>query len=173
MRVLVLALGNPILGDDGVAFHVLAALRSRLSEGPDLVLDEAMAGGIELLTHIVGFDRVLILDAVKTPGATPGQVRAFKEGDFEETLHASSPHSTNFATAMAMGRAMHPDEMPSEVAIVGVEVERVYEFNEGLTPAVEAAVPVAAEEAARVLRAWGVQVGRPPRRKPRGSLRDR
>jgi len=158
MRVLVLALGNPILGDDGVAFHVLAALRSRLTEGPGLVLDEAMAGGIELLTNIVGFDRVLIVDAVKTQGATPGTVRTFTEGDFQETLHASSPHSTNFATAMAMGRAMHPAEMPGEVAIVGIEVERVYEFTEGLTPAVEAAVPVAAGEAARVLRRWGVAV---------------
>jgi len=158
MRVLVLALGNPILGDDGVAFHVIERLRMRLTEGPDLVLDEAMAGGIELLTHIVGFDRVLIVDAVKTPGATPGQVRTFNEGDFEETLHASSPHSTNFATAMAMGRAMHPDVMPGVVAIVGIEVERVHEFTEEMTPAVEAAVPVATEEAASVLRGWGVPV---------------
>jgi len=158
MRVLVLALGNPILGDDGVAFHVLERLRPRLKEGPDLVLDEAMAGGIELLTNIVGFDRVLIVDAVKTPGAVPGQVRTLREGDFEESLHASSPHSTNFATAMAMGRAMHPEEMPGVVAIIGVEVERVHEFTEEMTPAVEAAVPVAMEEAARVLRGWGVPV---------------
>jgi hydrogenase maturation protease len=117
-----------------------------------------VAGGIELLTHIAGFDRVLVGDAVKTPGAAPGQVRTFKEGDFEETLHASSPHSTNFAAAMAMGRAMHTDEMPGVVAIVGVAVERVHEFTEEMAPAVEAAVPVATEEAARVLRGWGVPV---------------
>ncbi len=159
MRVLVLALGNPILGDDGVSFHVLERLRGRLSEGPDLVLDEAMTGGIELLTHIVGFDRVLIIDAVKTPGAIPGQVRTFTEHDFSETLHASSPHSTNFPTAMAMGRQFHPAEMPGEVSIVGIEVERVDEFTEEMTGAVEAAVPAATEAAARVLRGWGVQVG--------------
>ena len=117
-----------------------------------------MAGGIELLSHIVGFDRVLIVDAVKTPGATPGQVLTFKEGDFEETLHASSLHSTNLATAMAMGRAMHPDVMPGVVAIVGIEVERVHEFTEVMTSAVEAAVPMATEEAVRVLRGWGVPV---------------
>jgi len=55
-----------------------------------------------------------------------------------------------------MGRAMHPEEMPGEVAIVGIEVERVHEFTEEMTPAVEAAVPMATEEAARVLRGWGV-----------------
>ena len=49
MRVLVLVLGNPILCDDGVAFHVLEHMRPHLSESDDLVIEEACTGGLALL----------------------------------------------------------------------------------------------------------------------------
>lgn len=157
MKVLVLALGNPILGDDGIAFRVLECLRKCIQVDPNIVLDEAMAGGIELITHIMGFDRVIIIDAIKTKGIMPGQVRIFTEADFRETLHISSPHSTNFATAMEIGRTFHLDEMPKEIIIVGIEVERVNEFTEKLTARVESSISKALEIVMGLLHRWKIE----------------
>ncbi len=159
MRVLVLALGNPILSDDGVAFHVLERLRGIGLEGPSVVLDEASTGGIDLLSCIEGFDRVLIIDAIKTPGGEPGQVHRFTEMDLQETLNLDSPHSTNFATALEMGRRLHPEAMPEDIVILAIEVDVIDRFGEELTPDVERAVPKATEMALGILRGWEVEIG--------------
>jgi hydrogenase maturation protease len=158
MRVLVLALGNPILCDDGVAFHVLERMRPHLLESDDLVIEEACTGGMDLLTWLMDFDRVLILDAVLTRKRPPGHVGIYSVDDLEDSIHADSPHHTNFATAMELGRAVHADRMPREVVIVGVEVMNVLDFTEDLTPDVEAAVPIASEAAMRTLGTWGVEL---------------
>ena len=75
MRVLILALGNPILCDDGVAFHVLERMRPYLPPlSDDFAIEEACTGGMDLLTYLLDFDRVLILDAVLTRRDPPGTV---------------------------------------------------------------------------------------------------
>jgi len=157
-RTLVLALGNPILSDDGVAFHVLERLRSRLTPSEDLVLEEAATGGMDLLPFIMGFDLVLVIDAVKTRRHPPGTIRRFEPDDFQDSLHADSPHHTNFVTAIELGRRLHPEEMPDEIAILGIEADNILDFSEELTEPVAAAVPPAAEQALAILRGWGVQV---------------
>lgn len=162
MRVLVLALGNPILSDDGVAFHVLERLRRRLPPSNDLALEDAATGGIDLLPYMTGFERVLIIDAVKTRKVPPGTVRSFGVHDFRDSLHADSPHHTNLATAVELGRRMHPDEMPEEISILGIEVDNIVDFGEELTPAVEAAVEPTVDRVLDVLRSWGIAAGPEP-----------
>lgn len=160
MRVLILALGNPILCDDGVAFHVLERMRPSLPPESDLLsIDEACTGGMDLLTFIVDFDRVLILDAVLTRDVPPGTVGVYRVDELKESIHADSPHHTNFSTAIELGNRLHADRMPEEILIIGVEVENINDFTEELTGLVEAAVPKAADEALGILRNWDVNIG--------------
>jgi hydrogenase maturation protease len=154
MRVLMLVLGNPILCDDGVAFHVLEHMRPHLPKSRDLVIEEACTGGLDLLVYILDFDRVLILDAVKTNRVPPGTVRKYQVEDLRESIHTDSPHHTNFATAIKMGQMVHPDRMPEELVIVGVEVDNILEFSEALTQDVALAVPEAADMAMEILSGW-------------------
>ncbi|MCJ2540138.1 MAG: hydrogenase maturation protease [Candidatus Thermoplasmatota archaeon] len=156
MRVLVLALGNPILCDDGVAFHVVERMRHRLPEFDDLVFEEACTGGIDLLVYIMDFDRVLILDAVLTRKDPPGTVGVFRVDQLGESIHMDSPHHTNFATAIELGKKLHADRMPGDIQIIGVEVDNIKDFTEELTEPVEASVPKASEKALEILRGWGV-----------------
>ena len=159
MRVLILALGNPILCDDGVAFHVLERMRPSLPpESEDLAIEEACTGGIDLLTFVLDFDRVLILDAILTRQDPPGTVGVFRVHELKESIHADSPHHTNFATAIELGKRLHADRMPEEILIVGVEVDNILDFTEELTEPVAEAVPGAAERAIGILREWGIDV---------------
>lgn len=164
MRVLILALGNPILCDDGVAFHVLERMRPRLPISDDLVIEEACTGGIDLLVYILDFDRVLILDAVLNRRDPPGTVGVFSVDQLGESIHMDSPHHTNFATAIEMGKMVHPDRMPEDIIVIGVEVDNIKDFTEELTTAVEAAVPEAADKALGILEEWGAALStHPPR----------
>jgi len=157
MRVLILALGNPILCDDGVAFHVLERMSPRLPQVSDtFAIEEACTGGLDLLTYIVDFDRVLILDAVLTKRDPPGTVGVFRVDQLKESIHTDSPHHTNFSTAIELGNRLHADRMPSDILIIGVEVYNILDFTEDLTAPVEAGVPEAAQKALEILIEWGV-----------------
>jgi hydrogenase maturation protease len=159
MRVLILALGNPIVCDDGVAFHILEQMGPHLPPvSDDFAIEDACTGGMDLLPYIMGFDRVLILDAVLTRVDPPGTVGVFRVDQLKESIHTDSPHHTNFATAIELGKKVEPERMPTEISIIGVEVDNILEFGEELTEDVKAAVPEASMKALKILEGWGVQV---------------
>ena len=163
MRVLVLVLGNPILCDDSVAFHVLERMRPHLPPVSDtFAIEEACTGGMDLLTYIVDFDRVLILDAVLTRRDPPGTVGVFRADQLGESIYMDSPHHTNFSTALELGRKVHPERMPEEILIVGVEVDNILDFTEELNPSLEAVVREAADRALDILKEWGLTLSTLP-----------
>ncbi len=136
----VIGLGNPILRDDGVGFHVAKALRDRLDERRVEVV-EACIGGFRLMETLAGRRRAVLVDAVRL-GGRPGQVYRLHVEDFRGSIRAASPHEAGLPEALTLGRRLGM-EMPEEVVVVGIEPAEVEEFGEGLTPEVAAALPEA------------------------------
>lgn len=139
VRVLVLGVGNPILSDDGVGIHVARELKKRKIPGVDV--EELAASGLELLDLVRGYDKVVIVDAIQTTKGTPGELHILEEKDFEKSIHGSSPHGINIATALALGRKLVPNEMPMEVVFFAVEAKDLINVSETLTPMVAEALP--------------------------------
>jgi hydrogenase maturation protease len=137
MRILLLGLGNPLLGDDAVGLKVAAVVRERLdgSEGVH-VLDEE-AGGLRLMERMTGYDRVVLVDAAVTGGA-PGTIRRLAPDELP-TQRTGVAHGIDLPRALALGRQLgYP--MPAEVRVVAIEAESVLEFRHDMTAAVAAAV---------------------------------
>jgi len=155
LKVLVLALGNSLKGDEGVAQVVLEELRKRVRIGDSIELTGSVIGGIALINRMLGFDRVLIIDPDQTPGRSPGEVHVHTPDTMEEMLHAASDEGS-LKRNLELGERFYPGQMPKEVAVIGIEVESIDRFHEGLTPAVAAAVPRALEAALGILRGWGM-----------------
>ena len=150
MKVLVLGVGNPILSDDGVGIHVARELKKRSMPGVDV--EELAASGLELLDVVRGYDKVVIIDAIQTTKGTPGELHILEEKDFEKSIHGSSPHGINIATAFALGRKLVPAEMPKEVVFFAVEAEDLINVSERLTPKVAKALPRIVELVRKELR---------------------
>jgi hydrogenase maturation protease len=104
-------------------------------------VEELAASGLELLDMVLDFDRVIIIDAIQTTGGRPGEVYLLEENDFERSVHGSSPHGINIATALALGRKIAPERMPKRVVFIAVEAEDLVNVKESLTPKVQAALP--------------------------------
>lgn len=149
MKVLVLGVGNPILSDDGVGIHVARELMRRKLPGIDV--EELAASGLELLDVVRGYDKVIIVDAIQTIGGKPGEVHILEEKDFEKSIHGSSPHGINIATALALGRKLVPKEMPKEVVFFAIEAEDLVNVTERLTPKVAKALPRIVEQVEKEL----------------------
>lgn len=146
MRTLVLGLGNPILTDDGVGVRIAHAVRRALPHDSPVVVSEASLGGLGLMEQLLGYDRVILIDALVRAENKPGRVRRMNLEDLRAispTQHSASAHDTSLVTALEMARRMGLPT-PREVVIYAVEVENVSDFGEEPTPAVARAIPEAA-----------------------------
>ena len=143
MKTLVLGIGNPILGDDGVGFHVIQQLLHEVGDtSPDIDMKDASIGGLSVLDVIIGYDRVVLVDAIKTDCGETGEVYKLRPEDFTSTVHlATSAHDTNLATAVEIGKEFAAAQMPKEIVIFAIEVDEVAVFTEEMTEKVRKAVP--------------------------------
>ena len=154
MKTIIIGLGNPILTDDGVGVKVAYALQEELqvrrtprfdetmvyADKPGLSetgvrrtfngqidITEASVGGLRLMEMMVGYDKVIIIDALTTGSDPPGTLRRLTLPDLEAispTQHSASAHDTSLVTALAMGKRMGL-HLPAEVVIFGVSVENI------------------------------------------------
>lgn len=145
MKTLVLGLGNPILRDDGVGIHVVQRLRPLLAHDQAVEVDEDFWGGLRLMERMIGFDRAIIIDAICTRRKEPGTLLRLGAGDIP-TQRSASAHDVNLPTALQLGRQAGAHLPANEdILLIGIEAQDVQTFDEGLSPAVEQAVPQAVE----------------------------
>jgi len=121
----VVAVGNPIMGDDGIGARVLERLEETVGlERPDLTLANAGTTAFFALEAMSGCDRAIVLDAIAT-GAPPGTVHCYRysDGAFVGESPEMTMHDFSFAEALRAGREAY--DIPDEVLIFGVEPERI------------------------------------------------
>ena len=171
MKTLIIGLGNPILGDDGVGWKVAEEVQRRLiadsrwqtaeasglsaiGHQPSAIeVDCHFGGGLSLMERVVNYDRVLILDAICTRARPPGSLWQFGLGDLP-TRHTVSAHDADLPTALRVAETLGA-KIPREIRIIGVEAENVFEFSEHCSPPVAAAIPSASEAVRAQLQLWG------------------
>ena len=140
MKTLILALGNPILSDDGVAYEVVDRLAERLRSS-DVERDgncdiiKSSAATMDIIPKLAGYERLIVIDAVQLGSAPPGTVHRFGLDKLAQTVRQSSPHDINFATAFQMAKEWGYD-IPDDIRIYGIEVKELTKFSEGCTPEV-------------------------------------
>ena len=136
MKTLLLGLGNPILTDDSVGIRLATDVAARLGGRPGVdALPDCPVGGLALLDVLSGYDRVIVLDSIRTAGGVPGDWHRFTAESLRETIHLSNIHDANFATALELGRRMgRPLPSDREIHILAVEVEENATFGEALSP---------------------------------------
>ena len=139
MKTLVLGLGNLILSDDGVGIRVVHEVANQV-RSPQITVSDTNVAGLGLLDSIVGYDKVIIIDAIQTEKGQAGQIYRMGTDDFSQTKHFSSPHQINLATALELGKMLNL-AMPKEITVLAVEAEDITSFSEECTPKVEKAIP--------------------------------
>lgn len=152
VKTLVMGLGNPVLGDDGVGWRIVQAVMAKGDLPAGVEVDYASLGGLSLMERMAGYDRVILVDAISTGHAPVGTVSCFPLAELPDPAagHSSSTHDTTLQTALVVGRRAGI-LLPQEIIVVAVEIEPVYEFTEVLSPTVAAAIPAAIQKVQEVL----------------------
>lgn len=147
-KTLILGLGNPILTDDGVGVLVAESVRSRLPKDTHINITEVSVGGLTLMESMIGYDRVILIDAFQRLGDNnPGVVHRMSLEDLRSispTQHSASPHDASLVTALETGQRMGLP-LPKDITIFAIEVENVMDFSDQPTPSVAAVIPQVTE----------------------------
>ena len=139
MKILVLGLGNPILTDDGVGIYIARELRKQsLPEG--VVVEESSLSSFLLLDSLVGYEKAIIIDSIKTKGGKAGEIYRLSPEVLKDTVHLTTIHQLNLPTILQLGASMGYN-IPRELVIYAIEVADNQTFSEGCTPLVQKAIP--------------------------------
>lgn len=142
MSARVIGLGQAAAGDDGVGVAVVRALRGRgLPIGVEVHNLSDPSALVALLDANVP---VVIVDAVL--GLPPGEVVELTPDELatRAPLRVSS-HGLGITEAIELARVLNVGKDLPVVRIVAVTIARPHGYSCGLSPEVQAAVPVAAE----------------------------
>ncbi len=141
MKTLVLGLGNVIRRDDGVGNRVAQVLQTRI-KSPDITVMDIESGGVRLLDYLPGYDRLIIIDAMKSQGGKAGQIYRLTLENLIAPDNPMETHLIGINTIMELGNRLGMN-MPKQVIIYGIEAADLLTFGEGLSPEVEKAIPEA------------------------------
>lgn len=135
---LVLGLGNPWRGDDGVGPALIAALQAD-SAPPDATLLDGGTAGLEMIVLWEGYERVIVVDAAEM-GCAPGTWQRFDLDHVRLTAHplTGTLHAAGLAEALALAQAL--GQLPPQLILFGIQPHNV-DWQSGLSPAVAAALP--------------------------------
>lgn len=133
MKTIVVGLGNPILGDDGVGWCVAAEIKRQIKPEMKVDVDCLSLGGISLMEHLIGYERAVLIDAFISE-QEPGSITVTKLSDLPNysAFHITSAHDTSLQNAIKLGKSLGA-KLPDDVMVVGISAKYVYDFSEELS----------------------------------------
>jgi len=136
--VLVMGVGNPLMGDDGVGKHIIELLAEHLLP-PNVKIENAGLPGWELPAWLEGWSNVILVDAIQM-GESPGSWRRLlpEQMRLEMEHDAFSLHQPDLACGLALAEAL--DILPENLILYGIEPAAVNP-GETLSAAVRLSLP--------------------------------
>jgi hydrogenase maturation protease len=139
-RVLILGVGNLLMGDEGVGVHVLRLLEKTTPLENVRLLDGG-TGGINLLREFDGIRDIVLIDATRD-GKPAGTLTFLQPRDAGELPRGLGAHDFGLKDLFAVSALL--DQMPV-IHLFTISVEEIRPMCMELSSAVAAAAPQAAD----------------------------
>ncbi len=147
-RILVLGIGNLLMGDEGVGIHAVRRLEDEaLPPGVDVV--DGGTGGFHLLSLLEDYSVLVMIDATMD-GKPPGTVAVIEPRYASDFPRVLSAHDIGLRDLIESAALLGP--LP-KIHLITVSIRELNGLSLELSPAVEAAVPHVVEVARKLLRA--------------------
>jgi hydrogenase maturation protease len=134
--ILVLGIGNYLLGDEGAGVHAIRALEQE-PVLPGVILLDGGTGGFHLLSYLQDYTTVVLIDATMD-GAPPGTVRVLRPKFASDFPRALSAHDIGLRDLIES--AILTGKLP-DIHLVTVSIGELNEMRTELSPEVSGAIP--------------------------------
>lgn len=146
-RILVLGIGNFLMGDEGVGVHVVHALNNRnLPKNTDII--DGGTGSFDLMPILSQYARVLFIDATMD-GKPPGSINVLYPKfakDFPKVLSAHDVGLKDMIDALEF-----QGELP-KIILLTITISEIIPMTTKLSKYVNESVPKAVERVLEILR---------------------
>lgn len=133
-RTVVIGLGNPLMGDDGLGIAALERLRPQLGDLPGVEFVDGGTWGMNLLPIIEDAGRLILIDAIDV-GADPGTAVRLERAQLPRYLATKiSPHQVDLRDVL--GLAELRGTLPANTVALGLQPESV-ELRDSLSATIE------------------------------------
>lgn len=149
MALLILGLGNELLGDDRVGLLAARALEEKASS--NVKVATSSLSGLYLLDLVEGYDDIIVIDSVI--GDQPGKVVKLLSLDVGP-LPVPSAHYVGLMEALDMARRARM-RVPERVAIVAMHIHSSQVIGSDVSPEVLGGIPAMTEHVLTQARQWG------------------
>ena len=152
---LILGIGNILWADEGFGVRCVEELNARYEFDDNVRLMDGGTQGLFLLPWVSGVSRLLIFDAIDF-GLEPGEFRVIRDDDVPKYMGAKkmSMHQTGFQEVLASAQLLR--EGTQQLALIGVQPERLDDFGGSLRDGTRKRIPEALASARQILDEWGV-----------------
>lgn len=144
--VLVMGVGNLLMGDEGVGVHAVRALDASLLP-PNVRLLDGGTGGFHLLPYLQDYPVVIIIDATMDQ-RLPGTVRVLEPkfaSDFPKVLSAHDIGLKDLVESAAL-----LGKLP-KIYLITISVADIQNMEINLSESVKAALPMVQREVTKIL----------------------
>jgi len=148
-RILIVAYGNPMRSDDGVAWRAADALEARLPSSVVEILRLHQLGP-ELAETASRSEYVIFIDAAADPSCLPGEIRVV-DVDPEDAAPSRFWHAVSPQTVIGLSESLYGVKLK---AIVVTATGENFDHGNTLSPAVSAAIPPLIDRIERIVRAF-------------------
>ncbi|MBM4048821.1 MAG: hydrogenase maturation protease [Planctomycetes bacterium] len=120
-RILVLGIGNPLAGDEGIGIHVIERIQKQ-ELPPNVRVVDGGTGGIDLVQFLEECDCAVVVDAADMK-APPGTCRVFSLDEVDAMGRSStmSLHQADFPSVVRLTRML--TRCPDVIRVVGIQPE--------------------------------------------------
>jgi hydrogenase maturation protease len=136
--IVVIGLGNPLLGDEGIGNRLVAELASLSERYPEVEFLDLGTSGMAVLHALAGRRKAILLDCAFL-GEPPGTLRRFTPDEVRssKSVRGFTMHEGDLLQFLELARSL--GDTPEEIVIFGIEPETVAP-GMGLSETLEAKV---------------------------------
>ncbi len=156
-RTVVIGLGNPLMGDDGLGLAALAQLRDAWELSAEVELVDGGTWGMNLLPVIEDAGRVLLIDAINADAAPGTEVVVSRQRLPRYLATKISPHQVDMADVMALAELR--GTLPEQTTAIGLQPAKV-ELSTELSEPLRFRLDDLVASVVRLLEGWGHQCTR-------------
>lgn len=144
--ILVLGVGNYLMGDEGVGVHAIRELQKQSLPEHVHLLDGG-TGGFHLLSYLENYSSIVMIDATMD-GEPPGTVKVVKPrfaSDFPRVLSAHDIGLRDLVESAALLGSL------PETILITISIDSLHDLSTELSPPVQKALPLVSSMVKKVL----------------------
>jgi len=145
-KILILGIGNVLMGDEGVGVHAIKELEKE-SFPPNVTLLDGGTGGFHLLEYLQEYPRIIMIDATMDgkPAGTISLIEPKFATDFPKSLSAHDIGLRDLIESTAV-----LGELP-KMYLITVTIDSIQSMQMELSPEIEEQIPAVVGKVKEVL----------------------